>query len=251
MPRRKKEWFDPAMAFEASEASLENAKSIMEESKALASKGKYGFAASLLVMALEEIGKALTLKLIDELSRHEKELEITELGARVERKVTTSVFQNHSVKKFIVFTVIPSLSVYQWWMEEGSQSSGPTKDELLSLMAGYKSFLERGAKEEGNKAGTDKDVNRNMIHQIMTQMILLAQKASEDYETIRLIGLYVDVRDGRLHTPSDISMNQYTPMHDYAIAAIPIAEKVILEGYPALILSTMHEWIQKYARVKG
>ena len=246
MPKRKTEEFDPILALPASEESLANAKSLIEESEFLSGRGKHGFAASLLVVALEEIGKAMTLRFIHDTIGKEIESQVVGPGVEISHRVTTPVFHDHAMKKFMAFIMIPSLGLIQKRVEKGSKMAEPSIDQMMALMGNFKSFLEkRGKDEEPSVSATEEDNGDRLFNQVFLQMMISAGKAAKDYEIIRLKGLYVDILQGKLQKPSNIGVEKYVTLHEYAIAALPIAQNTVSSGYPESVLATMHEWIQK------
>ncbi len=247
--RRKDEKISPEIAKRAAQASIENAQKLMRVAELSANEGIYGVAVSLLIIALEEIGKALTLELMTDLYHYQKQGELPRADTRVEHSFTSPIFEEHWLKKFLLFSMIPPLSIMQKAGKHHLQLPKEVKEKILASINQFDPARAAKNNAEGQKLPNQVEVHSGKsIQEIMNQSFSNLYATSKEYELLRLKGLYVDIVNGKIRKPADMTAEQFSGLSKYAKESMPVAKNTIEQGYPMAVLDLMSALLLKRIR---
>jgi hypothetical protein len=241
--------FDPKLTPSLVAAAVANAERLLGDAEALEARGSFGPAASLTVVALEEMGKALALLSGDQIIRALEEPEPEpRAGEVVEHVVYTTVFDQHAVKKYTIFSWAPALAIHYGRRGPVTAPKSLTPDKLADVVE----LALRGAlSPDAPQDPRGPDAAFRMLARIMPSWLAELEDAQRQYERFRVRGLYVDVVDGKLIDPMNLTAEAIAPLRAFAKGAIGPVKRAAAEGLPPEMITYMAAWVKKYGTTEA
>ncbi|MCI4347102.1 MAG: AbiV family abortive infection protein [Thermoplasmata archaeon] len=241
--------FDPESTSALVSAAIANAERLLADADVLELRGSFGPAASLTVVALEEMGKALALRLGDQIfagiAKAEPE---PDPDGKTERTTFTTVFDSHAVKKIIVFSFVPLLSIRY----SAEVSATPPVNLEPAKFADAMNLVWRAIQgdasvhaEHGSHAGFQ------FLMAFLPAWMVQIDTVARQYETLRVRGLYVDVEGAKVIDPLELTADSIRPIRDYSRFAMGVSRRAAMEGLPDPLIALFVDWVQKYGTTEA
>jgi AbiV family abortive infection protein len=210
-------------------ASVSNSKDLLSVADEAAKLGRWGIAASLVVTAVEELGKALALRLGHDTSRVLDANDPTAPGEVVTHEISTSVFDDHETKRVMILSIAPMLDLRGRAAKLGKlvKPIDPSRfrvlvDEVLPALVDGKTA----------EVKADDDEKTRFVKEFVPKFAADVQMYDRIYSRIRVAGLYVDLNGRIVSLPSDIDEDAYLRVRGFAAKMLPIVEETIKDGFP-------------------
>jgi AbiV family abortive infection protein len=234
---------DLEVAPAAAGAALDNSSDLLRSAEIIAADAKFGLATALVIASIEEIGKALGLQLQVELDAGLNRSDPAPDEEVVSSHHSTAVFDDHQLKKMLVFSFIPSLAVYRALGASTKELSIEKTDKILREIEQLRPIFEEG------RPPSDIDQKGHPIAHGLLNFLVQSYLIASEYERLRQRGLYVDIHEKSIESPRDASQGEYASMRAYADEALKLARFALAKGLPKSLLQLLVTWVERNAIV--
>ena len=246
MPKKSRtRTFDASLNLSVAQASFRNARDLLQTAVEAGSNERFGVGSSLTVVALEELGKALVLRFSSDIDDQASRTDPSPPGAARAVRTTTSVFDEHTTKKLMLLAIVPWLKARNYSAERGVQVPPIDAVKIGEWLQSLRPAIEGGQPPNHEVSVPGQPALVDFLRSWIASLAFV----NRAFERFRLSGFYVDVADGRLRTPNEVTRAGFERLRDYATETTTLVAPVIADGFPADFVAAMWKLAQPYIRV--
>lgn len=249
MPKRKPpKPFDETLQPLLTREAYNQAVALKESAELLAREGRYGHASALLVLSIQELGKAFQYRLSFDFTK----FDVAEEGERfdqdaefldVKRTVSVSFTEDHKKKTELVL-MLGWLIGHPW----DARNDPVFRSFVNELYRKTKGAIEYGKTIQPIVEGTDLKIPPDASHpeyapllEFLISTFMRVEATTEALEELRITGFYVDLVDRKVRSPAMVTKTTYESLKAYVDAMLTAGERVVTDGFPEWFTRLMWE----------